>query len=275
MVQGLENFDPYAYLRKKDKVEKGYGQAVDQFFGGKTPFDQISGIAPTLGAINNSYANNNRLMENALTSGSGAFGNADLQRDKLAQLTARSGMQEAQDKMGAVSDYRKEATQGYEGAHHNRMSEALGAGALGLQGEESALQNYLGSFKPPTGMNASPFSRLSSIAGLAAAPFTGGASLGAMASPAGQGGSIFSSLMGSGQSNVGFGNVDGSKVGRSSMTEGPMAQSMPQGGSSMPGSTAGVDNNIFSNGGLFGKKKNPFQMNPDDTYQGGGQYKGY
>lgn len=177
MVNGLNYFDPWGYKQKAGPVEKGYKKASQQFFDGMTPFDQISGIAPTLSAINNTYANGNRLIENALTSGSGAFGDGDLARDKMAQLTARNAQQESNDKLNAVSNYRQEATQGYQQARGQRNQEALAAGALGLQGKQSALQGYLNSFRGPTSQGSSPFGIIKDIAGLAAAPFTGGASL--------------------------------------------------------------------------------------------------
>jgi hypothetical protein len=178
LILPLEYFDPYQFMRNPDAVEKGYKHDVKDFFSGTTPYDKIKGLMPTLSAIDSAYSQGNRLAENALTTGAGGVGDQDLARQQAAEIQAQNAQRQASDKLGAVSDYRREATSGYEGARSNRFAQALQAGALGLQGKEAALSGYLNSFKPPTSYGQSPFGIAKSIAGVAAAPFTGGASLG-------------------------------------------------------------------------------------------------
>lgn len=189
MVNGLNNFNPWGYMPSMGLAGKQARQSMMDLFSGNKDYSQIGMLKAPLAALNQNYANINKMADRNLASGDAALQNSGILKQQTEQLRNQNATQQGADAMNLVSGAYDRATDQYQNALNSRRGFGLQAAGLGLQGKQGALSGYLDSFKPPTGYGGGLFGALGKIGGIAGGIAGGGAGLGGIFSRmGGQGG---------------------------------------------------------------------------------------
>lgn len=180
MIGGLNNFNPWGYMPSMGTAGKQAKQTLLDLYSGNKDYSQIGMLKAPLAALNQNYANTNRMAERNLASGDAALANSGILKQQAEQLRNQNQAQQGADAMNLVSGAYDKAANTYQQGLNAKRGFGLQAAGLGLQGKQAGLQGYLDSFKPPTGYSGGLFGALGQGAGLLAG--LAGGPLGSMAS---------------------------------------------------------------------------------------------
>lgn len=205
LVQGLNNFNPWGYMPSMGLSGKQARQDMMDFYGNKD-YSQIGSLKAPLAALNQNYANINKMADRNLASGDAALQDSGILKQQTEQLRNQNATQQGADAMNLVAGGYEKAANRYQDALNARRGFGLQASGQALQGKQGALSGYLDSFKPPTGYSGGLFGGIlqgaGALAGALTTGATGGASAGLgallgggnrMAAPGSQAGSTVSS----------------------------------------------------------------------------------